>query len=107
MSEGNPIKIVVVINGTVKPSRDVLLGVEHQLTGREATGRSVLSMTGDVKMDTVASLLSVTSMPVSDIVSRIGHSSTRNVFTQFKRRYGMTMSAYRASAKAGKGGLHA
>ena len=72
---------------------------------RESTGRSVLSMISDVKMERVAHLLETTGLPVSEVVEQAGYSPTRNVFVRFKRRYGRTMTEYRASlATHRKGG---
>ena len=66
---------------------------------REATGCSVLSMINTVKMETICRLLAKTTLPVLDVIAKAGYSPARNVFAQFKKRYGQTMTAYRASFK--------
>ena len=65
----------------------------------EATGKTVLSLIADIKMAKLCHLLAQTEMPILDVIAKAGYSPSRNVFVQFKKRYGQTMKAYRTNFK--------
>ena len=65
----------------------------------QATGKTVLSLIADVKMAKLCHLLAQTEMPILDVIAKAGYSPSRNVFVQFKKRYGQTMKAYRTNFK--------
>ncbi len=66
---------------------------------REATGASVLSLIRDVRMEEVCRLLTTTDMSISEVTLRSGYQLTTNLGVIFKKRFGMTMRAFRLAHK--------
>ena len=63
---------------------------------REATGQSLLEMIQSVRLESVCRLLTTTSLPMLEVGERSGYDSTSNLSCLFRKRFGMTMSDYRA-----------
>lgn len=63
---------------------------------REATGQSLLEMIQAVRLENVCRLLTTTSLPMLEVGERSGYDSTSNLSCLFRKRFGMTMSDYRA-----------
>ena len=63
---------------------------------REATGQSLLEMIQSVRLENVCRLLTTTSLPMLEVGERSGYDSTSNLSCLFRKRFGMTMSDYRA-----------
>jgi two-component system response regulator YesN len=64
---------------------------------RRVTGQSVHEYVIAAKMAMARDLLAKTSLPVSEIASRMGYSNFSHFAGAFKSRYGSTPSAFRAS----------
>lgn len=67
---------------------------------KEATGMSVRRFIIEERMSRVCELLSKTKLPVTQVIEAAGCPIASSVFAQFKKRYGVTMGAYRK-----KGGM--
>ena len=63
---------------------------------RAATGQSLLEMIQAVRLENVCRLLTTTSLPMLEVGERSGYDSTSNLSCLFRKRFGMTMSDYRA-----------
>lgn len=64
---------------------------------RDATGRTILDFIQDVRFAQVSKMLKTTRTPIADISRLCGFPSPTHLMTLFKRRFGQTMTAYRAS----------
>lgn len=63
---------------------------------RSATGLTILDMIQKVRLELVCHLLATTPLPIAEVVRRCGNFPTHTAFAVFfRKRFGMTMSAYR------------
>ena len=58
-------------------------------------GRSFKELLMQERFETARSLLSATSMPVGEIINRVGYENSSYFHKEFKRRYGITPNRYR------------
>lgn len=76
------------------------LGVSRRLADlrfRQATGKSILEAVLDRRFEEMKRLLRLTDIPVGKIIASCGFNTVSNAKSLFKKRYGMSMSEFRAS----------
>ena len=81
------------------------LGVSRRLADlrfRQATGKSILEAILDRRFDEMTRLLQLTDIPVGKIIASCGFNTASNAKSLFKKRYGMSMSDYRAQNRQKK-----
>ena len=66
-----------------------------ELRFREARGHSILDEIQSHRLDRVRALLRETDLPIGEIGERCGYPTETYLKTLFKKRFGMTMRAYR------------
>lgn len=90
------------INGLAR-----LLGVSRRLLDcrfRETLSKSVLETIIDTRLEKVCNDLKSTNLPIAEICASSNLGSGTNPLRVFKRRYGLTMSAYRRQNRNLTGG---
>ena len=63
---------------------------------KKEMGISITTHIGNIRVNKAAELLKSTSLSISDIAMYIGYSDNNYFVKVFKKRYGMTPSAYRS-----------
>ncbi len=66
---------------------------------KNETGKTVMEYLSDYRLDRAANLLKQTSMPIQDVGNETGYPDNNYFTKSFKKRFGMTPSAYRKSNK--------
>lgn len=64
---------------------------------RESTGRSLLGLIQQIRLESCCFLLETTNLPVSEVQQRSGYHLTANPGRVFRKAFGMSMSEYRAA----------
>lgn len=78
------------------------LGVSRRMLEkrvRDATGQSVLEMIQKVRLENVCRLLEQTDLSITEVTLQSGYELTSNLGKLFKRKFGMTMRAYRTASR--------
>ena len=88
---------------TIKSMKDIearmgLNGIYLERVVRHVTGSSIWQYLIATKLDAAAAILRDTDTPIDDIDQIIGMNSRQSFYLQFKKRYGVSPSAYRKAA---------
>lgn len=65
---------------------------------REHTGQTLVSFIEDLRMETALKLLENSTLSIQAIALSVGYQNSNTFFKAFKRRYGVTPSAYRTQS---------
>lgn len=68
---------------------------------RQITGRSILDVVQETRLENVCSLLRSTQLPISEICKTVAFGSGTYLLRLFRDKMGMTMRAYRKSRQCG------
>ena len=68
---------------------------------RQITGRSILDVVQETRLENVCSLLRSTRLPISEICKTVAFGSGTYLLRLFRDKMGMTMRAYRKSSQCG------
>ena len=81
-----------------------LLGVSRALIGlrfREVRGESVLTVLTDARLKELKNALKASDEPIGEITARLGWTSPNYPKNLFRKRFGISMSAWRAANRKG------